>query len=105
MALERVGGDDLTLGGINAAISGCGILAEAQETGIYGKIRVIFPDVAGVPEGFDQIRRIILDLIPCHLETEFYFRYLTWAECERQGFTWASVEAAGHTWESFQLAV
>ena len=70
-----------------------------------GKLRVIFPEVAGVPAEFEQIRRIILDILPCHLETEFYFRYLTWAECEQAGFTWAGVEAAEHTWESFQLAV
>ena len=25
----------------------------------------------------DRIQKIILDIIPCHLETEFYFRYLT----------------------------
>ena len=70
-----------------------------------GKLRVIFPEVAGVPEGFAQMERIILDILPCHLEVEFYFRYLTWAECEAAGYTWAAVEAAEHTWESFQLAV
>ena len=70
-----------------------------------GKLRVIFPEVAGVPEGFAQMERIILDILPCHLEVEFYFRYLTWEECERAGYTWAAVEAAGHTWETFQLAV
>ena len=53
----------------------------------------------------DRIQKIILDIIPCHLETEFYFRYLTWAECEAAGYTWGQVEAAEYTWESFQLAV
>ena len=67
--------------------------------------RIIFPDVAGVPEDFEQIQKIILDIIPCHLETEFYFRYLTWAECESAGWTWEQVESAGHTWHSFELAV
>ena len=53
----------------------------------------------------DRIQKIILDIIPCHLETEFYFRYLTWAECEAAGWTWERVESAGHTWHSFELAV
>lgn len=66
---------------------------------------MIFPEVAGEPEDFDQIRKIILDILPCHLEVEFYFRYLTWAECEAAGYTWGQVEAAEYTWESFQLAV
>lgn len=44
-------------------------------------------------------------IIPCHLLVEFYFRYLTWLECEAQKFTWQSVEDAHHTWESFEKAV
>ena len=103
-ALLRIGGDSFTLQDINSAISGCGIKAEALEMG-EGHIRVIFPDVAGVPEGFDQIEGIILDIIPCHLATEFYFRYLTWAECEAAGYTWAMIHAAEYTWHEFELAV
>lgn len=105
MALLRISADSFTLDEINRAISGCGIKAQAQETGHYGYIRIIFPDVPGIPEGFEQIKSVILDLIPCHLETEFYFRYITWAECERQGFTWAMVEQQEHTWYTFELAV
>lgn len=103
-ALLQINGDSLTPGEINRTIRGCGIRAKALELG-GGKLRVIFPEVAGVPAEFEQIQKIILDILPCHLGVEFYFRYLTWAECEQAGFTWAAVEAAGHTWESFQLAV
>ncbi len=46
-----------------------------------------------------------MDIIPCHLDTEFYLRYLTWAECEAKGLTWAMVSAAQYTWEEFQSAV
>ena len=104
-ALETIGLDGFTLGAVNAAIAGCGIKALAEETGEYGVIRVSFPGVGGEPEGFALIEKVILDIVPCHLETEFFFRYLTWAECEAQGFTWHNIEAAGHTWESFQKAV
>lgn len=104
-ALMRLGTDGFTLQAINAAIDGCGIHAVAEETERYGVIRVWFPNTAGKPDGFDRIERVILDIIPCHLLTEFYFRYLTWRECEQQGFTWRSVEDAQHTWESFQKAV
>lgn len=103
-ALLQIDGDSLTPEAIGRTIRGCGIKARALEMG-DGKLRVIFPEVAGMPAEFEQIRRIILDILPCHLEVEFYFRYLTWAECERAGFTWADIEAAEHTWESFQLAV
>jgi hypothetical protein len=103
-ALENIDGDSLTPSAINAAIAGCGIRARAQELG-GGRLRIVFPEVAGEPEGAEQIQRIILDIIPCHLETQFYFRYLTWAECEAQTMTWADAESAGWDWDAFQLAV
>ena len=103
-ALLQIDGDSLTPEAINRTLGGCGIKAWAQEMG-DGHLRVRFPEVAGVPLEFEQMKPIILDILPCHLEVEFYFRYLTWAECEAAGYTWAEIEEAGHTWESFQLAV
>ncbi|MDD3346817.1 hypothetical protein [Oscillibacter sp.] len=102
-ALLQIDGDSLTPSDINRTILGCGIRARAMEIDT-GHLQVIFPDVGGVPAEFDQIRDIILDILPCHLEVEFYFRYMTWTECERGGYTWAMVEAAGHTWDTFQMA-
>lgn len=104
-ALLRIGGDCFTLSDINSTISGCGINALVQEKDQFGYVRIIFPDVPGIPEGFEQIREIILDIIPCHLDVEFYFRYLTWEECEAYGYTWAIIHAQEHTWYSFELAV
>lgn len=103
-ALMQIDADSFSLESINRTISGCGIRALAQEMG-GGRIRVIFPETAGVPDEFEQIQKIVLDIIPCHLETEFYFRYMLWSECEAHGWTWAEVEAGGHTWHSFELAV
>jgi len=104
-ALLQMGGDSFTLAAINAAIQGCGIKAKVEEKEEWGHIRILFPATAGIPEGFEQIERVILELIPCHLETEFYFRYLTWAECEQQGFTWEMLHDGAYTWERFELAV
>lgn len=104
-ALMRIGGDCFSLNDINSTISGCGIKALAQETDEYGHIRVVFPETAGEPEGYEQIKKIVLDIIPCHLETEFYLRYMLWSECESYGWTWEMAEQAEHTWYSFELAV
>ena len=104
-ALLRIGGDCFTLSDINNTISGCGIKALALEKERFGYIRVIFPDVAGIPEGFEQIRGIILDIIPCHLDVEFYFRYLTWQECEAFQYTWAIIHEREYSWYGFELAV
>ena len=104
-ALTQIGGDDFTAAAINRALSGCGITAQVAETEQSGHVRVTFPGTAGIPEEFDRIAEIILDIIPCHLETEFYFRYLTWVELETRFPTWESIEQAEHTWESLELAV
>lgn len=104
-ALLRIGGDSFTLNAINDTISGCGIRAVVLEKERFGYVRVIFPDVIGIPEDFDRIRTIILDIIPCHLEVEFYFRYLTWAECHAHGYTWAIVHQREYTWYGFQTAI
>lgn len=104
-ALERINGDGFTPTAINAALKGCGIRATAEETERKGVVIVRFPGTVGVPDEFARVKGIILDIIPCHLLTEFVFRYLTWAECEAQGFTWKRVEEAGHDWESFERAV
>lgn len=104
-ALTQIGGDDFTLSAINRALSGCGVKAVVEETDKVGYVRVTFPDTAGVPEQFDQMAGIILDIIPCHLETEFYFRYLTWSELEAHFLDWNSIEKGNYTWEQFELAV
>lgn len=104
-ALLRIGGDSFTLKDINNTISGCGINAVVKELDRFGYVQVVFPDVAGIPNGFDQIREIILDIIPAHLNVDFYFRYLTWAECEARRYTWSTVHQRAYTWRQFELAV
>ena len=101
----QISGDSFTLADITTPSAAAASRPRPRRRWEYGRIRVIFPDVPGIPEGFAQIRDIILDLIPCHLETEFYFRYITWQECEAQQFTWQMVEDGEHTWYSFELAV
>lgn len=105
LALLQISGDGFTIESINRALSGCGIRAVVAETGQSGRVRVTFPNTAGIPEEFDQIAGIITDIIPCHLETEFYFRYLTWVELEAHFSSWESIEQDRYTWEQLELAV
>lgn len=104
IALMQIDSRSLTPDAINRTLRGCGIRALAAEAG-GGHLQVRFPEVAGVPENFEQIRDVILDILPCHLETNFFFRYLTWEECCAQAFTWQDIEAAGYIWETFEKAV
>lgn len=104
-ALLRIGGDSFTLSAINAAISGCGINALVQEKDQVGYVRVIFPDVVGIPDEIDQIEEIILDILPTHLDVEFYFRFLTWAECHAHQYSWSIVQGENYSWYEFQCAI
>lgn len=103
-ALLQIDGDSLTPEAIDRTIRGCGIRAQAIELGT-NRVRVIFPEVVGVPPEFDQIEKIVMDILPCHLGVEFYFRFLTWEECEGAEYTWAFVEEQEYDWNGFQTAI
>ena len=66
---------------------GCGIRARATEKADRS-LEITFPGIIGIPAEFDQIQKIILDILPCHLAVEFFFHYLTWAYCETLEYTW-----------------
>lgn len=104
-ALLQIGADCSTPEGIGRTLSGCGVNAAVEETEKYGVVRVRFPDTVGEPEDFERLKSILMDILPCHLQVEFVFRYLTWAECEAQGFTWGYVQARGWSWKAFEKAV
>lgn len=103
-ALLRISGDSFTLKGINDTVSGCGIPARVEETGV-GTVRVSFPGVAGVPQGFEQLKQIIEDILPAHLAIEYWFWYLTWAELETKFPSWADIEVRNLTWEGLETCV
>ena len=78
-------------------------LLERRDVIVVSSVSCIYG--LGEPEDFARIRDIILEIMPCHLQVDFYFRFLTWEECEAAAWTWQGIEDAGHTWESFEKAV
>ena len=103
-ALLRIGGDSFTLDAINDTVSGCGIPARVEETGV-GAVTVSFPGVAGIPAGFDGLRPIIEGILPVHLEIAYRFWYLTWMELEARFARWRDIEDRGLTWEGLEKCV
>ena len=103
-ALLRIGGDSFTLEDINDTISGCGIPAQVSETGV-GAVQVRFPGTAGVPEGFEQLKKIVEDILPAHLAIEYWFGDLTGAELEETFSCGAEIEALNLTWEQLETYV
>lgn len=103
-ALLRIGGDSFTLAAINDTISGCGIPAQVEENGA-GTVTVSFPGTAGMPEGFPQLKRIVEDILPAHLDIRYWFWYLTWTELEEKFPAWQAIEDRGLTWAELETCV
>ena len=104
-ALLRIGGDSFTLAAINDNLKGCGLNAVASETGTPGYVQVRFPDVPGIPDGFEELREIIESILPAHLGIEYVYWYITWALMEERFDTWGDIEAIGPTWEELEKMV
>ena len=77
----------------------------AGETADTGVVEVRFPDVPGIPDGFETLRKIIEDILPCHLQVDYVYWYITWAMVEEKFSTWGEIEAGGYTWEQLEKLV
>lgn len=60
-------------GGHERHPSGCGLPARVEETGDPLKLKVIFPQAAGIPAGFAQVQARVEDILPCHVQVEYQF--------------------------------
>ena len=97
-ALLRIGGDSFTLEAINDTLRGCGLNARAEEGDEPGYVKVYFPDVAGIPEGFDRLRTIIEEILPSHVDVTYVFWYNTWGMVAKRYPTFGEAEATGLSW-------
>lgn len=104
-ALLRIGNDSFTLAAINDNLAGCGLNAVVSETNEQGVVEVRFPEVPGIPDGFEEMRRIIEDIIPCHLLIRYVYWYITWAMVERKFPIWDDLDRSGLTWEALEKLV
>jgi len=104
-ALLRIGCNSYTLADINDTLRGCGVSAFAEETASPLQLKVKFAGCAGQPEGFDRIRTVIEEILPCHIYAVYEFRYMTWSELEQQFSSWVQAETAGTSWKNFEKQV
>ena len=103
-ALLRIGGDSFTLEAINDTITGCGIPAVVTETG-REQVAVSFPGVAGEPDNFAELKKIIEDILPAHLGIEYVFWSLTWIELEANFHSWREIESPNLSWAQLETFV
>ena len=103
-ALLRIGGDSFTLAAINDTISGCGVPALVKELGTE-EVEVSFPGIGGKPPGFQEMKKIIEDILPAHLGITYKFWYLTWEVLERIFPSWQSIEDRALSWAQLEISV
>lgn len=65
-------------------------------------IRVTFVSEHGIPTNLGDLQIGVREIVPAHLEIEYVFTYITWAEVDAQGWTWGDVDALGMTWAEFE---
>ncbi len=104
-ALLRIGGDSFTIAAINDNLAGCGLNAIASETDRPDIVEVRFPEVPGIPDGFAAMSKIIEQIIPCHLQIEYVYWYITWLILESKFSSWRELEAVELTWEGLEKLV
>ena len=69
------------------------------------QVRVTFPGIAGIPPSFEERKKIIEEILPAHVEIEYWFWYLTWAELEEKFSCWQDIEDRNLTWEGLETCV
>ena len=69
------------------------------------RVSVSFPGVAGEPENFEELKKIIEDILPAHLGIEYDFWYLTWAELEAHIHSFREIEEPNFTWKMLETCV
>lgn len=102
-ALLRISGDSFTPDAIQDTITGCGIPAHVEETGV-GQVTVSFPGVPGVPEGFDQMKLLIEDILPVHLDVRYAFWFLSWSGLEQKFPDWRALETNASDWNALETS-
>lgn len=101
-ALLRIGGDSFTLAAMNDTLRGCGLPAQVTETDDPLQLAVTFPGGSGVPAEVEELKRIVEDILPCHVQLSYTFTRLTWEGLEARFPHWESLEGEGTTWQDLE---
>lgn len=105
IALLRIDESCFTLEAINNAIIGCGVKAVASETDTRGVVKVVFPDVRGIPDNIEYLKTIIEDIIPCHLGINYAYVYTPWSYLIDFFSTWRDIMDKELTWHEIEIYI
>ena len=58
-----------------------------------------------MPAGFEELKKIIEDILPTHLGIQYDFWFLLWRELEEWFPSWRSIEDRNMTWMELETCV
>lgn len=65
-------------------------------------IHIEFTSVYGIPSNMADLKAIIREIAPAHLEIEYVFRFYTYAELKAKGLTYGELKALGITYKDLK---
>jgi len=101
-ALAAIDETSFTPKAMSESLSGCGITASVTETDGWYIVSVGYPDTRGVPEKEAELRKRIEAILPCQVDIEYSYIYITWSELESWFGTWDELEASCSTWDELE---
>ena len=101
-ALLRIGAGSFTPEAINDTAAGCGLTAEVTERQEPGTVQVRLHNTRGIPDGIEEIRAILEEILPAHVEITYKFLYQVWAQLNNRELTWNDLHQAGVTWDELE---
>lgn len=64
---------------------------------------ITFIGTRGKPPNEADMRQVLREIIPAHLELEFRYTYLIWDELDAADLTWDELEAMHMTWDQLEV--
>lgn len=105
MALLRIRQGYFTPVALMDTVGGCGLPACVEETGVANVVEVSFPTIRGVPADFDSLQRRVEEILPCHLDIQYRFIYITWRDYQQLFSSWREAQSCCDSWRAFQSYV
>lgn len=67
------------------------------------KVVITFIGTRGKPPNEADMRQVLREIIPAHLELDFRYTYLIWDELDAADLTWDELEAMHMTWDQLEV--
>lgn len=67
------------------------------------EVVITFIGKRGRPPNEPDMRNVLREIIPAHLELVFKYTYLTWEEMDAANLSWETLEALNMTWDQLEV--